>query len=75
MKGRHLLASVSLLMVLSACETEFVDDVEIGVVNPVYRFIVGDPSSVVEGRVCEDSDGLWSTNFVYVLRPGSTIST
>jgi hypothetical protein len=69
MKGRHVLLSVFFLMGLAACESEFLDDFEDGIVNPAYHFIVGDPSSVVEGKVCEDRGCLWTTDNVYLFLP------
>lgn len=55
-KGKLLpIVTCMFLVTLSACvNTEFFDDFEDGIVDPVYRFAVGDASSLVEGAPCED---------------------
>jgi hypothetical protein len=48
-------AACIFLLALGACaQTEFFDDFEDESVNPVYEFVVGDASSVMEGDPCED---------------------
>ena len=44
-----------LFLTLGACaQTEFLDDFDDGCVDPVYQFVVGDASSVMEGDPCGD---------------------
>ncbi len=68
-KGSLLLTAVFLSTTLSACSTEFLDDFEDGVVNPAYRFVVGDASSVVEGKVCGEEGCLRTTDNAYLFLP------
>jgi len=56
MHRRSLIGAACIfLLALGACaQTEFFDDFEDGNVNPVYQFVVGNASSVMEGDPCED---------------------
>ena len=71
MQGRKLIGALCIsFLTLGACaQTEFIDDFEDGSVDPVYRFLVGDASSVIEGDPCENWGKClqWKSNAYFFL--------